>query len=314
MMKCASCNSHFNDGVQCASCKRHLDFGCASITEGGWRKLGADRRSSWKCPRCRISSPLPAPSPSPAPAPEPASLETILIEIRDLKAQLAGLPMLSDDVKFIREELKELKTNCEFNSNRLDDFSVKLSDVETRVAGLERLQESVSSLQSEIVSIKSELSASDQRSRLNNVEIKGIPVKKDENLFVILDNICQKVNFTIPKPQINYLSRIPLFNSKDKSIVVSFLNRYVKEDFIAAARSLKTLSAQDLGFSGQTNRVYINDHLNPESKKLLNKTRTIAKEKDYRHVWVKHGKIHVRRQDGSAVIVISKDKDLNKLN
>uniref|UniRef100_A0A2A4JR45 PHD-type domain-containing protein n=1 Tax=Heliothis virescens TaxID=7102 RepID=A0A2A4JR45_HELVI len=141
-MKCASCNSDFNDGVQCASCKRHLDFGCASITEGGWRKLGADRRAAWKCPRCRISSPSPTPSPSPQPTPEPASLETILVEIRELKAQLAGLPTLSDDVRCIKEELKELKTNCEFNDVRLDDFSVKLAGIETRVTSLERLQDS----------------------------------------------------------------------------------------------------------------------------------------------------------------------------
>lgn len=314
MMKCGSCNSDFNDGVQCASCKRDLDFGCANITEGGWRKLGADRRAAWKCPKCRISSPAPTPSPSPIPTPEPASLETILNEIRELKVQLAGLPSLSDDIKCIKEELKELKVSCEFNGKRLDDFSVKLASVETRVASLEQLQEAVGSLQSDVDLIKSELSASDQRSRLNNVEIKGVPLKKDENLFAILEKISQKVNFTFPKTQVNYISRIPLFNTKDKSIVVSFLNRYIKEDFVAAARSFKTLSAHDIGFTGQSNRVYVNDHLNPDSKKLLNKTRTIAKEKEYKHVWVKHGKIHVRRHEGSAVFVISKERDLNKLH
>lgn len=314
MMKCATCNADFNDGVQCTSCKRHLDFGCANITEGGWRKLGAERRSAWKCPKCRMTSPLPTPTLSPLPTPEPASLEAILNEIRELKVQLAGLPSLSADVKFIREELKELKTSCEFNGQRLDDLSVKLSDVDTRVLGLERLQESVCGLQSEIDMLKSELSANDQRSRLNNIEIKGIPLKKDENLFNILDKISQKVNYAFPKTQINYISRIPLFNTKDKSIVVSFLNRYIKEDFVAAARSLKTLSAHDLGFSGQMNRVFVNDHLSPDSKKLLNKTRTMAKEKEYKYVWVKHGKIHVRRQEGSVVLVISKEKDLNRLN
>lgn len=315
MMKCASCDIDFNDGVQCTSCLRHLDFGCASITEAGWRKLGNDRRAVWRCPKCRISSPSLTPSPSPAPAPEgTVSLDTVLSEIREIKAQLAGLPSLTRDVKCIKEELKELRTSNEFESKRLDDFSVKIAGIESRVVGLEQLQESVCSLQSDVDFIKSELSASDQRTRLNNVEIKGIPIKKDENLFTVLDKISQKVNFTFPKTQINYISRIPLFNTKDKAIVVSFLNRYVKEDFVAAARSVKTLSTLELGFEGQSNRVYVNDHLNADSKKLLNKTRALAKDREFKYVWVKHGKIHVRKQEGSAVLVISNEKDLNKLN
>ncbi|XP_022831003.1 uncharacterized protein LOC111359637 [Spodoptera litura] len=312
-MKCVSCSVDFNDGVQCSSCGGHLDFACANITEVGWRKLGNDRRAAWKCPRCRIASPARTPILSPIPTPEPASLETILSEIRELKMQLAGLPILSEDVKLMREELKDLKTSREFDGCRLDEFSAKLAGIESRVVKLENLEESLLSLQTDVDTIKSESAMSDQRSRLNNVEIKGIPQRKDENLFTILDRISQRVNFPVLQNQINFITRIPVFGGKDKPIIVSFLNRYIKEDFIAAARLLKGLSGSDLGFVGVTNRVYINDHLNSNSKKLLNRTRLMAKEKEYRHVWVKHAKIHVRKHDGSAVLIIASDGDLNRL-
>lgn len=112
-----------------------------------------------------------------------------------------------------------------------------------------------------------------------------------------MDIIGVKVGYRIPKAQINYISRVASFNSKEKSIIVSFINRYVKEDFIASARVLKTLKAQDLGYQDSPQQIYFNDHLNAESKLLLNKTRERAKTNNFNYVWVKFGKIHVRKND-----------------
>lgn len=307
-MKCAACSIEFNDGVQCGVCKKHYDFGCVSMTEAGWRKLGTERRALWKCMTCRTASPSPA-----VQSPDSVSNETILSEIRELKAQLAGFNTLQEDVRSMRDELGELKRSFEFDSGRLEEFAARLDNFESRIICLEGLQSKVDSMQTGIDSINLELSTNDQRSRLNNIEIKGVPFNKDENLFVILEKISQKVNYIFPKTQVNYISRIPIFNSKDKSIVVSFLNRYIKEDFIAAARAVKGLTTHDLGFKGPVIKVYINDHLNSTSKKLLNKTRIVAKEKDVKYVWVKHGKIHVRKHDGSHVLVINTERDLNKI-
>lgn len=120
MKTCSVCNDQFNDGVQCASCKKFLDFSCASISEGGWRKLGADRRAQWKCPACRLSSPaLLSPQPT-------ASLDTVLSEIRELKQQLHDLPTLINDIKLIKDELNGLKKNYDLSSGRLDEFDTRL--------------------------------------------------------------------------------------------------------------------------------------------------------------------------------------------
>ncbi|KAF9795652.1 hypothetical protein SFRURICE_017725 [Spodoptera frugiperda] len=223
MKTCAACNVQFSDGVQCGSCRKHLDFGCANISESGWRKLGTTRMAQWKCPTCRSSSPAML-------TPEPASLETILSEIRDMKVQLQNLPTLVGDLRVIKEELAELKITWEGASGRLDDFDTRLAEVEAKASGL-----------------------------------------------------------------------------------MSFLNRYVKEDFIAAARAVKDLSTSHIGFQGTSQRVYINDHLSVEYKKLLSRVKILAKEKCYEFVWVKHGKIHVLKNANSKVIIIRKETDLNKI-
>lgn len=307
MVTCAVCNDQFNDGVQCTSCKKHLDFSCAGISEIGWRKLGADRRAQWKCPACRAPSPALL-SPQPA-----ASLDIVLMELREMKQQLHDLPTLIHDIRSIKDELSELKKSYDFSSGRLDDFDSRIGTLETNASELGKLQDKVSSLQAEVASTKLELNSHDQRSRLNNVEIKGVPFKKDENLFLVLESISRKIMYSCDKTKINYISRVPMQNSNDKLVVVSFLNRYVKEDFVAAARAVKDLSTTDLGFQGAPQRIYVNDHLSVESKKLLNKTKYTAKEKGYEFVWVKHGKIHVRKNINCKPFIVRKEADLNKI-
>ncbi|XP_047019680.1 uncharacterized protein LOC124646008 [Helicoverpa zea] len=307
MKTCAVCNDQFNDGVQCASCRKHLDFSCANVSEVGWRRLGVDRRAQWKCPGCRAPSPVLL-SPQP-----PASLDTILSEVRDMKRQLLDLPSLIHDLRSIKEELSELKKSYDFSSSRLDDFDSRIGALEAKASQLGKLQDTVSSLQAEVASTKLELSSHDQRSRLNNVEIKGIPLKKDENLFLVVDSICRKIKYSCDKTLINYISRVPIRKSKDKLLVVSFLNRYVKEDFVAAARAVKDLSTADLGFQGAPQRIYVNDHLSVESKMLLNKTKSTAKDKCYEFVWVKHGKIHVRKDVNCKPFIVRRETDLNKI-
>ncbi|KOB58083.1 Zinc finger DNA binding protein [Operophtera brumata] len=282
-MKCASCGSDFTDGVQCTGCMKHLDFGCAQVTEAGWRRLGTERRAAWKCFPCKGLSPKPLPPSSP----EPVSLEVIMNEIRDIKRQLAGMPSLLQDVKTIKDEVGDLKSSCEFMGSRLESFSVRITEVESRVSGIDKMQEYIDCLENNVAELKYQLAVADQRSRLNNVEVKGVPMKKEENLFSVIDSICKELNFELPRGNIDYLYRVPLHGSKEKAIIDSFTNRYVKEDFVAAARARKSLSAPDIGFRDSVRRIFINDHLNADSKNLLNKAKVAAKEKGHAYVWVK---------------------------
>lgn len=308
-MKCAMCDSSFVDGVQCGACKKHLDFSCANVQEVAYRKWRSDKRAAWQCPKCKN----PGPSNNPSPLnDESASLDVILREIRSLKVQLSSLPILIDDVRKIKEEIADLKASCEFNSAELKDFSERLSSVESKLPDVMRIQDTVKATHEAISVVKHDFSAKEQWARLNNIEIKGVPLKKGENLFTIVDTISKVINYTVPKTQINYISRIPVHNSKEKSIIVCFINRYIKEEFVAAARALKILTVDDLGFAG-AGRVFINDHLTPAHKKLLTKTKSVLKAKDYRYIWVKHGKIHVRKNDMAHVIIINSESDLNKI-
>ncbi|XP_045457738.1 uncharacterized protein LOC123667950 [Melitaea cinxia] len=309
-MKCSVCSSIYTDGVYCNGCQRNMDFSCASISEAGYRKLGPDRRAGWRCPQCKLASASPKPAKGSECAPPGAvSIEMVLSEVQDLKGQFSKLSEILEDVKSIKNEILNLKESFEFNSAKLESLESRVSDVENQVA---KIQQSELKLSEDVALLKRDNTNREQWSRLNNLEIKGVPLKTNENLFNIIENISKIVGYAFPKTQINYIARVPTHGSKDKSIIVSFINRYIKEEFIAASRAHKRITTKEIGFA-EDRFIYINDHLVPELKKLLTKTKELAKNKEYRYVWVKYGKIHVRKNDKSPVQIISKELDLNKL-
>jgi hypothetical protein len=310
-MNCASCGNKFNDGVQCGACRKHFDFSCANITETGYRRLGPDRRAAWKCPACRLLSPSVGSTPIPSPE---VSLESIMTKLNSMSLLLECLPGLIDEVKTIKADVANLQISSRETGERIQEFDRSLKTMVTQVTALETVSSDLVEIKTQCLLSKRREITKDQWSRLNNIEIKGVPVKKNENLFDIVGRLGNVINYKVSKAQINYVSRIPTHNNKDKSIVVSFLNRYVKEDFVASARIIKSISPVDVGFTEERHqRIFVNDHLSPDYKKLLTKCKQLAKERSYQYVWVKFSKIHVRKSDTSHIVIINSEQDLNKL-
>lgn len=103
-----------------------------------------------------------------------------------------------------------------------------------------------------------------------------------------------------------------MFRHVTKGIRILFINRYTKEEYIAAARRIKPITLESLGYSTE-GRVFVNEHLTVFNKTLLMKSKALAREKTFRFVWVKHGKIFVRKNDTSASFIVKTEKDLLKI-
>jgi hypothetical protein len=316
IIKCAICKVEVTDSIPCGSCKGTIGFCCTNLSEQSYRKYTSDRKAAWKCLCCRKDA-APTDSKVSSASSKQADFDSIMSELKEMKRQLACLPTLVQDVKTIKTELAEVKDSCEFNSGKLDECASRLQQVEIKLPELESinntLNDKINAMGLQLSHLKNELISRDQWLRLNNVEIKGVPLKKNENLFTIMDSLCQVVGYPVHRTSINYISRIPVHNSKEKSIIVSFANRYIKEDFIASARVKKSILADEIGFNDNHQKIYVNDHLTPEYKQLLTKTKTALKAKGYMYVWVKFAKIHVRKDDNSRIYVINSENDLNKL-
>ncbi|CAF4891462.1 unnamed protein product [Pieris macdunnoughi] len=121
----------------------------------------------------------------------------------------------------------------------------------------------------------------------------GIPHSVNENLLDLVISIGSKVNYHITKQQLNFVARTPSRDSNStKSIIASFNNRYVKEDFVAAVR---TFNKDILGLRGSS-KIYVNYHLTSNNKSFLNTAKKNRKRDGLKFVWVKHCKILARRK------------------
>ncbi|XP_038219562.1 uncharacterized protein LOC119837857 [Zerene cesonia] len=315
MFKCKSCDSEFRDGAMCSICLNHYDFPCAGITESGWRRLG-DRKLSWRCSACKVPSPRPT-----FPGPSTADMDNILSELKLLSARTSAIPDIVENMKKIQTELAELKaikddfismkTSIEFVHDSVAELTSKVAGLSAEVEMLTKSKDEVISLRSQLEKLNEAHQDNEQRSRLNNIEIKGVPTSNSENLFEIVSRIGSLLDLDIPKQQINYIARVPMRSDpRNKSIICSLHNRYMKENFVAAAKKRK-ITASELGCTGDSS-IFVNDHLTLANKTLLNKTKILAKEKGFLYVWVKNCKILVRKNSTSPVLSIKSDSDLKK--
>ncbi|CAH2087987.1 unnamed protein product [Euphydryas editha] len=156
----------------------------------------------------------------------------------------------------------------------------------------------------------------EQWSRRSNLEIYGIPERKSENLLVLLKDIAQRIDFPLNIDcDLDFITRVAPREKnlkKPKPIVVRFLARYKKDEFLSKAKKSK-IKASDLGFNNSNAQIFFNDHLTGANKSLLQRAKIIAKEHNFKYTWVKNCAIMVRRSDTSPVVHITNPIDLNKV-
>ncbi|KAL4704360.1 hypothetical protein ACJJTC_010745 [Scirpophaga incertulas] len=162
----------------------------------------------------------------------------------------------------------------------------------------------------------------DQLSRLNNLEISGIPISKGENLNTILHTVCNKAGFTLKETDIDTIHRVRRFSSgndtkqrdsRPPAIIVSFTQRRRKDELLACVRARRGLSTTDVDLPGAPLPIYLSDHLTPAKKILLKLARELKNELGYSYLWVRDCKIMMRKNDTSKFIRITNENDLLSL-
>ncbi|XP_026761213.3 uncharacterized protein LOC113520150 [Galleria mellonella] len=248
-------------------------------------------------------------------------LETVLdAKIAKLQQHMETVikDTIASELGAIKSEISTLKETVSFLSTRFDDVIKRIRTLENDSKIITSTTASLGELKQRIDSLECENNNREQWARRSNIEIYGIPEKKTENLVHLVQDIADRTGFQMDVSRdIDFVTRVaPRMNSSGdkriKPIVLRFLARYKKDDFLTHLKKLK-LKACDFGFSGNNNNIYFNDHLTSVNKGVLQRAKVLAKERNFAFVWVKNCSIMVRRSDTSPVIHISNTKDLNKI-
>lgn len=224
---------------------------------------------------------------------------------------------LITNFEILKNKQEDMLKSIEFSSECVDQFNTKINEFASALKKIEYLEKKVVDLEAENSVLKTEMEELHQYSRKNNVEINGVPEKNGENVLNIVKSIGNLVGVQFETSCIDACHRVRSHNPdrKNKTIIVRFTSRLMKQNFQAAAKLNKhQLTSSKIGITSTSDQqIYVSDHLIPANKALLYKTKNVCREKNFKFVWVNDCKILVRKSETSRIIHIQNVTSLSKI-
>lgn len=298
MSECKKCNATFEDPkdvIQCSVCKIYLHSKCAGLKNvDSISKMGA-RKANWQCDVCKKGS-------------GHDELNSLISEVKNLTSVVSDM----------KAEFRDFKTSISAFSGLVDEFKKSMDsfnsivkDLQTKNAALENENKQ---LKEQVVQLDIRLLRQEQRSRIESIEVSGIPEIKGEKCEEVIFELAEAVGLQPKGGDVQVAHRVKTFSGKHPyPIVCQLRSRATASAWLTTMKQKRNLSAKDINSQFPDSRVFVNEHLVPRLKRLLMETKRRAKECGYRYTWSKEGRIFVRRADGEQPLEITGQDDLKKM-
>lgn len=307
MAKCGVCLSSFtakqNIRLKCEECKKEFhpscfkmskaDLDCMSVEGLVWRcnPCTADRKRMLRMDSKVVSGDF--------------SLEDVMRELKEIKEdQKNSMMEFNASYSNVDEKLTENMNLIRNQSNELKAFREEF----------ERLQAENTMLKTKCEDLERRLIDCEQYSRKNSIEIHGIPVEKNENVFSVVKKVGVALDVNIDESMVDACHRLgnKTHGNGPPGIIVKFVRRLDAEEVLRKRRIKRNLTTRHMDMPSDI-AVYINESLCPTMRILHARVRALKKERGLKYVWVRGGKIFVRKEENTPVIVIGCQADLEKL-
>lgn len=229
-----------------------------------------------------------------------------------------------EDINAIKEEFKQFKIDInesiEMCYGKIKDCeeSTKKNrgDIEKHGEELESIVSENIQLKKEVIKLQAVVSAAEQYSRSNCLEVRGVPEMKNEVIMDVVKNIARSINFNLNKSMIDAVHRLasnPSVPHAPRGIIIKFCRRLDLEDMRKKTRVKNGFSAAELGYQSE-NQIFISLSMTRETSALWKHTRDFKKQHGYKYAWVTStGKIFVRKDEGMKAVHITTKHDLERL-
>lgn len=227
--------------------------------------------------------------------------------------------MLNTELNTIKKELIDVKESMAFMNKNYEDF---ISEHKKNSLVIKELQLKNEKLNQEVNDLQTRVNHMEQFSRQSNLEIQGVPEKRNEDLNGIIKKIGETVGYTIEDESIIKCTRVAKMNkesNRSRSIILQLSTQKVRDTFLAAtitfnkANSSNKLNSDLIGFTGNKMPIFVSEHLSSQNKTLHAAARAKAKELGFKFVWVRNGRIYMRKNENADYKLIKNMDFLNKL-
>lgn len=298
---------------------------------------------SWKCPECQSklkkggdnsSTPLRTThqnvtvrKPIPAQAQCLVSVQEMRTMIKEeikstIKESFSNFRTeINDQLRDFRDQIKDFKQSIEYFNDQFEKFNAEKG---TYIQNVKAVTKENEVLRSELNALIMRFNIMDQLSRSANIELQCVPERKAENLLCMVKQLSTIVESPVTDNDITYCSRIAKMNSssdRPRSILVKFGHPRTRDTFMAACYKYNKTHANDklnsshVGIKTVTkSRIFVAENLSPENKLLHAAARDKAKQLDYKFVWVRGGRIFLRKTENSNYILVKNYDTLHNLS
>lgn len=210
--------------------------------------------------------------------------------------------------KKIETELQEIKTFNNFINDKYDDIIKKLSQIMDSPKHINKLKEEMAEKEKRLATVEVHLADIEQSALLNSIEISGLKLQDNIPPAHTVSQIAELAGVTIsPEDTFKITTSKP---NNQKKITINFEDNKKVHIMLAAKHSdpIKKFNGEGAQY------VYLNAALTQYYKNLHWNTKQRALEKEYKYVWIKSGKILVRKSKDSKVVEIRHLNDIpNKM-
>lgn len=234
--------------------------------------------------------------------------ETITLEVihGTLNGLCSKMDVFADEQNHIKRKLEELTNSQQFISTQFDDFQKTLKQMTVKQAEMECELAIKNTL---IADLTLRLNNLEQYTRNSSIEIRAVNKMPEEDVEKIVVDVAKYMSIPLSRDDIQAAHRLPAQIGKCQTIIASLKNRKIRDKMVAFRG---TITNTNLFGEGQKGKIYVGESLSPFFKSLLWKTKSKAKDANYKFVWFKKNCVLAKKDENSAIITIRSEDDLKK--
>lgn len=191
-------------------------------------------------------------------------------------------------------------------TERLDSLSSKLSSTESRLKALEEQQMECEMLKATVSQLQTQINLQAQTALVNELEISGLDETPNENPYHLVLVAASTIGVEVTDLDLDNVFRAGPRRSNTGSgpsmprpLVARFTRKAKRDEFMKASKARRNLDNKTIVGSGPERRIFVNERLTSENRRLFRDSRVRARESGFKFCWTRNGSIYIRKRDRS---------------
>lgn len=322
-MSCIICKKvvQNEEKVPCNVCK--VNCAHANCIKGEVSKPKPGRKPKWVCAKCKLERKDLGSDLSEDEEKKASDIQMMQI-LTEIQQKITKIDKIEEKVIKINEDtskIDDLKSSVDFLSAKYDEVLLRLEKQDVLVKSMSKELKEVSvklaQRDSEVEELTARVHQLEQSRLAMNVEIHGLPATAGENTMELADKLAKVIGAPPAASCVEDCYRIPNNpnNMRKQNVPPIFVVKFKSND----ARRLwfdrkktRNLTVANVLGGDNNNKIFICEQLTPDLKRLFFNVRSAAKERNVKFVWVKDGKILVRKSEDTGTARIRSENDIDR--